>query len=209
MSVVDDRPRLPLSWVALAVVAGVTVGYWLAVDPVVQSPAQVGYPLLWLAVSAVGVRAAIDAGARSLSPLPALAGAAYTVALLWTAGLLAPAASAPELSVHLAIPGWGPAVHYVGPMVALTVVPFLVGGYATLGLLAAVAVDRTWSASMPGAVGLLACVSCTAPVVATVAGSLGAGSLAATLSHAQYPVATAAFLLSVGGFVVVLRRGGD
>ncbi|MFC4406364.1 DUF7546 family protein [Haloarchaeobius iranensis] len=206
MSVVDGRPRLPLSWVALAVVAGVTVGYWLAVDPVVQSAAQVGYPLLWLAASAVGVRVAVDAGVRSLSPLPALGGAAYTVALLWTAGLLAPAASAPELSVHLAIPGWGPAVHYVGPVVALTVVPFLVGGYATLGLLAAVAVDRSWNATMPGAVGLLACVSCTAPLVATLAGSLGAGSLAATLSTAQYPVATAAFLLSIGGFAAVLRR---
>ncbi|WP_440990570.1 DUF7546 family protein [Haloarchaeobius baliensis] len=209
MSVVDGRPRLPLSWVALAVVAGLTLGYWLAVDPVVQSAAQVAYPLLWLAVSAVGVAVAVDAGARSLSPLPALVGGAYVVVLLWTAGLLAPAASAPELSVHLAIPGWGPAVHYVGPFVALTVVPFLVAGYATLGLLAAVAVDRTWSASMPGAVGLLACVSCTAPLVATVAGSLGAGSLAATLSTAQYPVATAAFLLSIGGFAVVLRRTDD
>lgn len=209
MSVVERRPRLPLSWVGLAVVAGVTLGYWLAVDPVVQSPSQVAYPLLWLAVSTVGVWVAVDAGARSLSPLPALAGGAYTVVLLWTAGLLAPAASEPTLSVHLAIPGWGPAVHYVGPFAALTVVPFLVGGYATLGLLAAVAVDRTWSASMPGAVGLLACVSCTAPLVAAVAGSVGAGSLAATLSHAQYPVATAAFLLSVGGFVVVLRRTAD
>ena len=166
-------------------------------------------PLLWLAVSAVGAAEAVDAGARSLSPLPAVIGGAYVLVLLWTAGLLAPAASAPELSVHLAIPGWGPAVHYVGPSVALTVVPFLVAGYATLGLLAAVAVDRTWSASMPGAVGLLACVSCTAPLVAAVAGSLGAGSLAATLSHSQYPVATAAFLLSVGGFVFALRRGGD
>lgn len=206
MATSEGGVSVPRSWVGVAVAVGAALGYALAVDPVVRSPAQVAYPLVWLAVSAVGLGFAVDAGVRT-RPVRALAvGGGYAVVLLWTAGLLAPAASQPALSVHLGLPGWGPAVHYVGPFVSLTVVPFLVVGYATLGLLAAVAVDRTWNSAVPGGVGLLACVSCTAPVLAGLLGTLGASSLAATLTSAQYPLATAAFLLAVGGFVAVLRR---
>jgi len=204
MSVRGVRNGLRPGRVLAAVGVGLLVGYTVAVEPVVHSPAQVAYPLVWILVSGAALKRYVAPALGSPS-LPAVAvGVGYAVALQYTAGLLGPASTPPSTSVHLALPGWGPAVVYVGSLLSISVIPFLTIGYVTLGALATVAVDRTWSASGPGVVGLFACVSCTAPLIAAVAGSLGAGTVATTVSHAQYPLATGAFLLSVGGFAWLL-----
>lgn len=201
------RPRLPGHWLAVAVLVGVAVGYTLAVDPVVHSPAQVVYPVVWLGASGAFLWAVRDR-LGSAGPAALAAGAGYTLALLWVAGLLGTGATPGSLSVHLGVFGWGPAVVYAGPLVSVRVVPFLVVGYATLGAVAATAVAATPRSAAAGVVGLFACVSCSAPLVAGVAGAVGAGSLAASLSHAQYPLATVAFLLAGGGLAAVARRFG-
>ena len=198
-------PVPSLGWVTLACGAGVAVGYTVAVDPVIYSASQVIYPLVWLAVSA-GALWLVRSQLPTVGPAGLLGGAGYTLLLLWSAGLLAGGSGVLDLSVHLGVPGWGPALVYDGPFVRLTLIPFLVVGYATLGLLAAVTVDHLAGATTAGVVGLFACVSCTAPLLAGLATSLGAGSIAATLSSAAYPLATAAFLLSVGVFVGLLGR---
>jgi hypothetical protein len=198
------REALRPGLVAAAIGVGLLVGYTAAVDPVVRSPPQVAYPLVWLLASGAALKRYVVPALASAS-LPALAvGSGYALALQYTAGLLGPASAPSSTSVHLALPGWGPALVHTGPLVSVSVIPFLTVGYLTLGALAAVAVDRTWSASGPGLLGLFACVSCTAPLIGAVAGSLGAGTVAATVSHAQYPLATGAFLLSVGGFAWLL-----
>jgi hypothetical protein len=195
-------PAPPLRWVGAAVVAGLALGYTLAVEPAVASAEQVAYPAVWLLVSALAlwrVRGRLpDLGRRATA-----AGAAYTLVLLASAGLVGPAAS-PGLEVYLAAPGWGPALVYGGPGLRVVLIPFLVVGYLTLGALGALAVQRTLRATAPGVLGLFACVSCTAPLLAGLAGSLGWGSLAATLLRAQYPVTTAVFLVSVGLFLALL-----
>jgi hypothetical protein len=204
MSVRTIREGLRPDLVAAAIGVGLLVGYTAAADPVVRSPAQVAYPLVWLLVSGAALKRYV-VPALAAAALPAIAvGGGYALVLQYTAGLIGPASAPPSTSVHLALPGWGPAVVYVGPLVSISVIPFLTVGYVTLGALAAVAVARTWSASGPGVLGLFACVSCTAPLIAGVAGSLGAGAVATTVSHAQYPLATGAFLLSVGGFAWLL-----
>jgi hypothetical protein len=194
----------PRFWAALAAIVGAALGYGLAVDPVVHSPTQLVYPVLWLGGSVAALWAVRDSIDRT-RPLAVVAGVGYTLLLLWTAGLLSAAVGGVGLSVHLAMPGWGPAVVYTGPFVTLRLVPFLVVGYATLGGLVALAVSRTTRTTAAGTVGLFACVSCTAPLLAGLAGSLGAGSLSATLTHAQYPVATAAFFLSAGALTWLVR----
>jgi hypothetical protein len=77
----------------------------------------------------------------------------------------------------------------------------------TLGALAATAVQSLFRTTAAGLVGLFACVSCTAPLVAGLAGSLGAGAVAGSLSSAQYPLATVAFLAS-GVAMTLLARSG-
>jgi hypothetical protein len=192
--------------VALAAVVGVAAGYGLAVDPVVYAPGQVLYPLVWLAVSVATLWRVVRPRLGTLDAVSGLVGAGYTVVLFAVAGLLRLGETAPGVAVHHGFPGWGPTLAVSGP-VALTLVPFLTAGYATLGSLAAVAVGQTRAGAAPGLLGLFACVSCAAPLLGAIAGALGSGSLAAALSGAQYPVATAVFLLSVGGFVFVLRSG--
>lgn len=200
----DTGRRLPRTWAAVAVALGGLVGYTLAVDPVVHSLAQVAYPILWVGTSAAALWLVRD-HLPGRSPLPVAVGAGYTLVLLWTAGLLSHGHGG-GLSVHFGLPGWGPAVVYGGQLVSLTVVPFLLAGYLTLGVLAASALHTALGTTAAGALGLFACVSCTAPLVASIAGSLGAGSLAATLSTAQYPIATAVFLVATGALVGLTRR---
>jgi len=204
MSTHTVREGLPSGLIVAAAGVGVLVGYTAAVDPVVRSPAQVTYPLVWVLASGAALKRYVVPAIAS-SSRPALAvGGGYALVLQYTAGLLGPGAAPSSTSVHLALPGWGPAVVHTGSLVSVRLIPFLTIGYLTLGALAAVALDRTWSASGPGVVGLFACVSCTAPLIAGVAGSLGAGTVATTVSHAQYPLATGAFLVSVAGFAWLL-----
>jgi hypothetical protein len=208
MSLPSARPAVSRGHLLAAVAVGLVVGYVAAVGPVVTTPEQVLYPTLWLGVSIATLwrlRAQVAGlGARSLT-----VALAYTVVLLWVAGLLGPATGPAGLRIHLGIPGWGPAVAYTGTGVTVVLVPFLLVGYATLGLLAAVAIRHTVRAGAAGLLGLFACVSCTAPLLAGLAGVLGAGSLAATLTGAGYPVGTAAFVLSVGAFVVLVPADPD
>jgi len=197
---------LPRRWVAAATLVGVVVGYTLAVDPVVHSPSQVLYPLVWITASLTALWL-VRNRLTDLGPVPIAVGVGYTLLLLWTAGLLGTPSGPSGVSVHFALPGWGPAMVYTGSVLTVVVVPFLLAGYATLGLLAASAIQATLQTTAAGLLGLFACVSCTAPLLAGLAGSLGAGSVAATISTAQYPLATAAFLLSGGSLVVLTRRG--
>jgi hypothetical protein len=200
-----ESVAFPRRWVALAAVVGTAIGYGLAVEPVIYSPAQLAYPILWLSGS-VAALWLVWGSIRAVRPLAVAVGVGYTGLLLWTAGLLSSAVGPASLSVHLAMPGWGPAVVYTGPVVTLRLVPFLIVGYATLGALVAVAVDRTLQTTAAGLFGLFSCVSCSAPLFAGLAGSLGAGSLSATLTHAQYPVATVAFFLSLGALTWLARE---
>lgn len=200
-----ERMVLPRAWVAAATFVGALIGYTLAVDPVVQSAAQVLYPLVWLAASGTALWLVRD-HLPAPNPLSVIVAGGYTLVLLWTAGLVQSPIGSTGVSVHLALPGWGPAFVYTGSFVTVMIVPFLVVGYATLGVLAASALGATLETTAAGALGLFACVSCTAPLLAGIAGSLGAGSIAATLSTAQYPLATAAFVLSAGTLVVLTRR---
>lgn len=203
-----DR-QIPRGLLVTATVAGVAAGYGLAVDPVVLSASQVVYPLVWLTVSGVALHYVVGRHWSGLDALSALVGAGYTALLLAVAGLLRLPDGSVGVTVHHGFPGWGPTVALSTPVVVLTAVPFLVVGYATLGVLAATTARQTRTGALPGAVGLFACVSCVAPLIAGVAGAVGAGSLAAVLLDAQYPLATAVFVVAIGGFAAVLERGAE
>lgn len=184
-----------------------TLGYTAAVDPVVHSLDQVLYPIIWVGISVGALWLLPQTARQSLGGGSILVGVGYMLVLLWTAGLVTSPAGSPGLSVHLGLPGWGPAVVYTADFLTVIVVPFLIVGYATLGVLAAVAFQTSWGAAGPGLIGLFACVSCSAPLLAAVAGSVGAGSVAAALTTAQYPVATAIFAVSAAALTAIARRG--
>lgn len=131
-------------------------------------------------------------GATAASLLPALD---------WLAVPLHAGAANPGLSVTLASPGWGPRVAYVLPEVGHAYfVPYRVVGYLALSYLVYASALEAARAALSGVVGLGACLSCSFPIV----GSLAAGvtgwsaTLAAVVYAYSVDLSTAVFLLAVG-----------
>jgi hypothetical protein len=96
-------------------------------------------------------------------------------------------------------PGWGPAVTYAGSGLTLTLVPFRVVGYLALAYLVYATVLDAARSAVTGALGLLSCVSCSWPVLASLAsGVAGSGSgIAAAVTTGSYGLSTLVFVVTV------------
>lgn len=178
--------------------------YLLFADVTLTEPRYALYGLLWINVSAaavVGTRPA-PASARTRRRAALLAGG-YFLALAVAGGLLRPAT---EMGAHLSgarvvalPPGWGPALLYHGDLLRVFLTPARVVGYGALAYLVyATAVDVS-GATVSGLLGLLSCVSCSWPILASVAATVfgGGSAVAAATGSLSYDLSTAVFLLTV------------
>jgi len=163
------------------------------------------YPFVWINVGAWAILRTVPAPANARQRTVAAAIAvAYFGVLAYVGGLVGPAASAPGRTLDVTLlgvpPGWGPAVLYNGAVVAVALVPFRLVGYAALSYLVyATVLDATRSA-VTGVLGLLSCVSCTWPVLASLAtGIFGSTSAIAGAVYTQsYGLSTLVFVVTVG-----------
>ena len=166
-------------------------------------PRYVVYGLLWVNVGLLAVRAADPpTGAAFGERRRALAvAAAYFGVLAVLGGLVGTGlgADATGLRVAWLTPGWGPALVYGGHAVALVLMPAYVVGYLALSYLVYVTVLDAAGSAVGGLLGLVSCVSCTWPILATVASTAfgGAGLLAASAAEVPYDLSTAVFLATV------------
>ncbi|MFB6161016.1 MAG: hypothetical protein ABEJ61_07545 [Haloferacaceae archaeon] len=201
--------------VRLALIVNTLIALSLAY--VALTEAQVGtgrytlYGLLWVGagvaavaftdVSPAGVRARRVAGAVAVGYLGALAVAGGLV------GPGVPPASADGLRVATLPPGWGPALVYGGTTLSAVLMPAKVVGYLALAYLVyatvvdALAVsDGAVRGTVPGLLGLLSCVSCSWPILASLAtGVFGAGTaVAGTALALSYDLSTLVYLVTVG-----------
>lgn len=162
------------------------------------------YPWVWINV---GVWAVLrtDPGptpARTRRLAAALA-VAYFGVLAYLGGLVGH--SHGDLTVFRVVwttvpPGWSPAVTYVGSGVSLTLIPYKLVGYASLAYLVYATVLDAAGSAVTGALGVLSCVSCSWPVLASLfAGVAGTGSgIAAAVSAGSYGLSTLVFVVTVG-----------
>ncbi|MFB6151035.1 MAG: hypothetical protein ABEJ40_04435 [Haloarculaceae archaeon] len=161
------------------------------------------YPFVWINVAVWAVLRTTPAPAPSRDRW--LAGAlavAYFGVLAYVGGLVGPAHGG--VSVFRVVwatvpPGWSPALTYVGGGLSLTLVPYKLVGYLALAYLVyATVLDATGSA-VTGVLGLLSCVSCSWPVVASlVTGVVGSGTgLAVAVTSGTYDISTAVFVATV------------
>lgn len=213
MATLDAVPldRLPAPRVMLAVTAVLYVevmaltGYWLFGDVTVTDPRFALYGLIWVNVAVyVFYRTRVaDASSRTKRRATGLA-VGYFALLAYTGGLVAPGlpASAQQstgLSLVWLPPGWGPALFFGSEHVRVLLMPAKVLGYLALAYLVyATAVEASGSLAS-GVLGLFSCVSCSWPILASVAAAfLGGGSFlaAATLSYA-YDLSTVVFVVTV------------
>lgn len=200
-------PRRTLQWVALALVVQVlfVTAYALASDVEPRSVVALRlwvYPWVWIDVGLWAVvrtsPAAASARARRLT---ALGVAAYLGVLLYAGGLVGPGGEPAPLRVVWATvpPGWGPTLTYASESVTVALVPYRIVGYLALSYLVyATILDATRSA-VTGLLGVLSCVSCSWPVLASLAtGLAGSGSgLATAVTTGAYGLSTLVFVATV------------
>lgn len=172
------------------------------------------YGTLWVGVGGVVLyrewRRSWTVGRRARRVALAVA-AAYLAALALAGGVVVPGGAPGALDagwfVRALPPGWGPALVYGSPDVALVLMPARVVGSLALAALvrgtvldAAAAGDGLLRGGAPGLLALFSCVSCSLPLVlGGVSLVFGAGSaVAAATASLSYDLSTLVFLVTVG-----------
>ncbi|MFC7153993.1 hypothetical protein ACFQPA_00800 [Halomarina halobia] len=215
-----DRLPADLRWLAPLVLAEalLLVGYFGVTDARPTTLRYVLYPFVWIDVGLwAAVRTAPRPAGRHRRWAAALVAVAYFLVLAWLAGLIgAYPGGHGHAHAHVhgwqfvpSAPGWGPRIAYAGHAFHVAFVPYQVLAYLVLAYLVyARALDAS-AAALPGAVGLLSCIGCSFPIVASIAATaLGTSSGLTTAATAiSLDLSTAAFVLAVALLYWVPRRG--
>jgi len=177
--------------------------YFVFTDATLLDPRFTLYGIVWITVGALVFRLIDLPPASTSTRRRALAVSVGYFGLLAVAGGLvsaAPAGGGMGLRLAWLPPGWGPALLYSGEFVNVTLMPARVIGYLALAYLVYATVLDAAGAAAPGLLGLLSCVSCSWPILASLAtGAFGSGTaLAAATTTLSYDLSTAVFLLTVG-----------
>lgn len=180
--------------------------YWIASDVRLIDPAAVRYwlyPFVWINVGAWAIlRTRPAPGGRRQRRIAAAIAVGYFLLLASVGGLVGPAAPGPtafRISALDIPPGWGPALLYNGAVLSVTLLPFKVVGYVALAYLVYATVIDAAGSAVTGLFGLLSCVSCTWPIIASVVtGVFGGGAALAGAVYSQsYDISTAVFVVTV------------
>ena len=129
----------------------------------------------------------------------------YFIVLAWAGGMLARGYALAgglegfHAAVYTVPPGWGPILLYNTPILKVTFYPYMVIGYLALAYLVYVTVLDTMGSAISGIVGLLSCVSCTWPVLATLLSGVfgGASGVVAAAQQDAYLLSTVVFVVTV------------
>lgn len=193
-----------LWWGFVLSLQGAVLGAYLVARGTTLRPFHV-YPFVWITV---GLWAVIETGTPAASRRHRLTAGTIAVGyflLLGYAGGLYDAGRVPEgLDVGLRVatsipPGYGPALLYAGPELTLSIRPYLLIGYLSLAYLVYATVLDAAGSAIAGVVGLLSCISCSWPILASLlAAVLGGGSAAVSAVYAEsYALSTAVFVVTV------------
>jgi len=129
-------------------------------------------------------------------------GVAYFALLAFAGGLVGAGIGDAATGLRFAPlpPGYGPALLYSGELVTINLLPNYLIGYAALAYLVYVTVIDAAGSAAAGLLGLFSCVSCSWPIIASLAsGITGSGSLLiASALQLSYGLSTAVFLLTAG-----------
>lgn len=197
------RSRSGIVGVAAALVGAealLAFAYLAVSDGWVTEPRYLVYPFVWInaaALAALWVRPA-DAGVRRRAVAIAVA-AGYFLVVAWFGGLVGTGMASTGFDVRWLPPGWGPALLYSGHGLRLTLLPFKVVGYLGLAYLLYAAVLDLAGSPVGALLGTVSCVSCTMPILASVAAGVFGGTTAvASAAYAwSYDLSTVAFVLAV------------
>ncbi|WP_123538733.1 DUF7546 family protein [Halosimplex salinum] len=159
------------------------------------------YPFVWINVSlwALVKTSPASASTRNRRIAAALA-LGYFGVLAYTGGLVGHAHGPTTARIAWSLPpGWSPTFIYNGNGVALTLIPYKLVGFVTLAYLVYATILDAAGSAVTGVLGLLSCVSCSWPVIASLAtGIAGSGSgIAAAVTDGSYGISTVVFVATV------------
>jgi hypothetical protein len=208
--------RIVLLWGALLVLLEAMAVLLFVSQPriVVRDPLVYVYPFVWinLGLWATSVVEPPDAESHQRQGA-AIIVAGYTLVLAYAAGMLSGGGAPPgvdgvvSLTVANVPPGWGPYATVYAPGFSVQLMPYQVIGYAALVYLVYVGLLDVATSAAGAGLGLLTCVSCSWPVLASLlSGVVGStAALTAAVYGQPYGLATVAYVLTVG--VLVYRPG--
>ncbi|WP_436927828.1 DUF7546 family protein [Halosimplex amylolyticum] len=159
------------------------------------------YPFVWINVALWAVVRTDPAAASTRNRrIAAALAVGYFGVLAYTGGLVGPGHGPTTYRVSWALPpGWSPAFLLNGGGLSLTLIPYKLIGYATLAYLVYATVLDAARSAVTGVLGLLSCVSCSWPVITSLAtGLVGSGTgVAAAVSDGSYGISTVVFVVTV------------
>ncbi|KAB1196771.1 MULTISPECIES: hypothetical protein [Haloferax] len=179
-----------------------TFAYLLFTDARVGAPRYALYGVTWVVVGLwVMFDTRVSAASAQTKRRAAAIAVGYFAVLAVAGGLVTgPVPGGTEgFRVAFLPPGWGPALIYGGDLFNLILMPARVVGYVALAFLVYDTVVEAAGAAVSGIVGLFSCVSCSWPILTSLATSVfGSGTaLALTVSTFSYDLSTLVFLVTV------------
>jgi len=204
--------RWPLSVQLMLAVLGleamVVLGYFLATPATVERLRYVVYPFVWInAVLWAWLHTDVPPASRRRNLVAGAVAAAYFLLLANWGGLVVLTDGGHhgvlESALGVDVLSGSPMVarvRFVTRTFAVSVIPYRLVGYLGLALLVYAAVLDVSGAVVSGAVGVLSCLSCSFPIVASLLTGVWGGSvtLMSTVYAHSLDLSTLAFLLSVG-----------
>lgn len=190
----------------VTVLAAATASYISAQQPTLTETRVLVYPTVWTTagvVTAVWVSRTVRVRPRRW--LGAAVGVSYTLALCWLSGIIGASTGTPTSQLVLSLPGWGPILLYDNGLLSLSVVPFKLVAYLSLGYIVAVLVAAAGSAKT-AALGIASCVSCAAPLLLAVAGLFGGTQATAMVASTGYDLATGVLVVTFGLLVRAAQK---
>ena len=161
----------------------------------------IGYGLIWLNVSAwvIGNSQPEPSSAAVRRRARVVAGG-YFGLLLFAGGVVGAGIGDAATGFRIAwLPfGFGPAALYSGAVVTINLIPIYVVGYSALAYLVYDTVIEASGSAAAGLLGLFSCVSCSWPIIVSLASAVTGGSsiLVASALQVSYGLSTGVFVLT-------------
>jgi len=178
------------------------LGLYVLVTPAdLGSLRLVGYGLIWLTVSAwVLATTEPDPSSPSTRRRARVVAAGYFGLLLFAGGVVGAGIGEAATGFRIAwLPfGFGPAALYSGAVVTINLIPIYLVGYGALAYLVYDTVIEASGSAAAGLLGLFSCVSCSWPIIVSLASAVTGGSsiLVASALQVSYGLSTAVFVLT-------------
>ncbi|MDZ7850840.1 MAG: hypothetical protein U5K70_08640 [Halodesulfurarchaeum sp.] len=197
----DDVPTPTTAEILAYVVIfeiGLVVSYVLATDAIITDPLVLIYPFVWIDASLLAfLKTDRPVGSTRGKLTAALVALGYFGLLGYFGGLFNTGVEvmAPHFNWGPP-PGYAPAFIYDNGLFNLVLEPFKVVGYLTLAYFVYATVLDAAAGAIPGLLGLFSCISCSWPILGTIATSIfGSGSAVTAFALSQsYGIGTVVFV---------------